>query len=876
VIERLNQILEGRYVVERAIGSGGMATVYVAEDVRHARRVAVKVLRPELAAVLGADRFLGEIRTTARLQHPHILSLFDSGESDGLLFFVTPYIEGDTLRDRLEREGQLTVDEAVRIACEVADALDYAHRQGVIHRDVKPANILLHDGRAIVADFGIALAVSEAGGDRITETGLSLGTPHYMSPEQATGEHRLDARTDIYALGCVLYEMLAGEPPHVGPTAQAVLARVLTAEPRPVTEARKTVPANVSAALTTALAKLPADRFQDAQDFAEALRDPAYATPGGHGEESASAGEAAAGTSRRHGVSLALNGVLAVAVVALGVLAFGPERGRLPAPSPWVTRVPMDIDLSTLAAAPTLSPDGRRFAWITREGIHVRALDQLEDRILPDTEGADGLFFSPDGRSLGYVFGGRLRIADLEGGPTRTLVDDASGGLWSEDGWIYFGRDLPFMPGPGRLPPGMEILRVREEGGVAERVLAPDSAVGFRPRWVTTGSGLLGTRFELTPGTFGPPTAGPPSVAVLDPERGTVEVLVAGRNPAYDPQTGHLLFLAGQALMAAPYDPRSRQLTGEPFAAGPRAAFFELSRDGTLWIAERTRTPRAPVVLDRRGEATGIDTPLSGPDDLPILAASRDGRRLVLGHTPQDGSGMIRWVHEHPGGPTVRLPEPAGFFAAWTSDGRHVLLTGEDGVYRVPPDASMPPERVVEADGIGWIQAVPGGGMVFEFSNGRDLDVGGASPSGDLRTLVGGEGNQEDPSVSPDGRWLAYESDETGRPEVYVRALDSEGSGRRLSVEGGNNPLWGGAGDRLFFTNAARELEMLTLRVDPDLEVVGRTTLFDASPYGRIFPGPGDTVFFTTRNAMPEEGARLVLVRNWSRELLARAEEAGG
>ncbi|HXH27564.1 MAG TPA: serine/threonine-protein kinase, partial [Candidatus Polarisedimenticolia bacterium] len=208
ITDRLSAALADRYRIERQLGQGGMATVYLAQDLKHDRRVAIKVLRPELAAVLGAERFLAEIKTTANLQHPHILALHDSGEVDGTVFYVMPFVEGETLRDRLNREKQLPVADAVRIATEIAGALDYAHRKGIIHRDIKPENILLHEGQALVADFGIALAAANTGGTRMTETGMSLGTPHYMSPEQASGERDLDARTDVYALGCVLYEML--------------------------------------------------------------------------------------------------------------------------------------------------------------------------------------------------------------------------------------------------------------------------------------------------------------------------------------------------------------------------------------------------------------------------------------------------------------------------------------------------------------------------------------------------------------------------------------------------------------------------------------------------------------------------------------------
>jgi len=275
---RLNTALADRYRIERELGQGGMATVYLAQDLRHDRKVALKVLKPELAAVLGAERFVVEIKTTASLQHPHILPLFDSGTADGFLYYVMPFIAGETLRAKLDRETQLGIEEAVRITTQVADALDYAHRQGVIHRDIKPENILLHDGRPMVADFGIALALSAAAGGRRTETGLSLGTPHYMSPEQATAEKEITARSDVYSLASVLYEMLTGSPPHTGASAQQIIMKIVTDEPRPVTELRKSVPPNVAAAVAQALEKLPADRFATAHAFAEALTSPGYAT----------------------------------------------------------------------------------------------------------------------------------------------------------------------------------------------------------------------------------------------------------------------------------------------------------------------------------------------------------------------------------------------------------------------------------------------------------------------------------------------------------------------------------------------------------------------------------------------------------------------
>src|SRR2546422_370495 len=271
---QLRAALADRYALERELGRGGMATVYLARDLKHGRPVAIKVLRPEIAAALGPERFLREIEVAARLTHPHILPLHDSGQAAGFLYYVMPYIERESLRDRLEREGQLPLEEALRITREVASALSYAHSHDVVHRDIKPENILLSGGEAVVADFGIARAITQAGGRGLTETGIPVGTPAYMSPEQASGQSRIDGRADIYALGCTLYEMLAGDPPFLASTPQAVLARQsLDPVPRLHT-VRQTVPSFVEQAITKALAKVPADRFATAAQFAEALTGP--------------------------------------------------------------------------------------------------------------------------------------------------------------------------------------------------------------------------------------------------------------------------------------------------------------------------------------------------------------------------------------------------------------------------------------------------------------------------------------------------------------------------------------------------------------------------------------------------------------------------
>jgi serine/threonine-protein kinase len=321
--QRLGAALADHYRIERELGAGGMATVYLAHDLKHDRKVAIKVLKPELAAVLGAERFLSEIKVTANLQHPNLLPLFDSGEAEGLLYYVMPYIEGETLRTRLQREQQLPIDDTVRMVLLMAGALDFAHARGVIHRDLKPENILLQAGQPIIADFGIALAVSNAGGERVTQTGISLGTPHYMSPEQAAGDRTVDARSDQYALAALIYEMLTGEPPHTGATAQVIVARLMAETPRSITSARPAVSKGIDAAVQRALSKAPADRFPTCVDFARIVTTHA----------------AVAATQPRSLVRVAVGGLAAAAVIIAGVA--------------WQRRAPpAGANLSSIAVLP--------------------------------------------------------------------------------------------------------------------------------------------------------------------------------------------------------------------------------------------------------------------------------------------------------------------------------------------------------------------------------------------------------------------------------------------------------------------------------------------------------------------------------------------
>ena len=461
-MERLATALADRYRLDRELGQGGMATVYLAHDLKHDRDVAIKVLHPDLGAALGGERFLSEIRTTARLQHPHILPLLDSGDADGLLYYVMPLVTGETLRARLDRERQLPIADAVRIAREVASALDYAHRHNVIHRDIKPENILLHDGSALVADFGIALAVQSAGGQRMTQTGLSLGTPQYMSPEQAMGERTIDARSDIYALGAVTYEMLVGDAPFTGSSVQAIVAKVLSEKPTSLRTLRDTVPMQVEQTVFTALAKLPADRFDSAKTFADALANTGFQPPLDVAAHNISPGRAAGSSGWK-----AVASVLAfIAVGAAGLAAWtftrtsGDARDVGLAPT---SPLRMEDTYRNFAVA----HDGSFLVYEAKIGessqLWYRSLTGTDAHAITGTEGAMGTpRMAPDDKSVAFLAGGDMKIASLGGGQVVTVgtATDPHGGSWLASGRLFFsdddGRTLRFLDpgtGPGRTVP---------------------------------------------------------------------------------------------------------------------------------------------------------------------------------------------------------------------------------------------------------------------------------------------------------------------------------------------------------------------------------------------------------------------------------------
>ncbi|HEY8062063.1 MAG TPA: protein kinase, partial [Gemmatimonadales bacterium] len=582
--ERLRASLADRYTIERELGAGGMATVYLAQDIKHDRKVAVKVLRPELAAVIGAERFLAEIKTTANLQHPHILPLFDSGVADSFLFYAMPFIEGESLRDRLTREKQLPISDAVRIASEVASALDYAHRHGVIHRDIKPENILLHDGSALVADFGIALAVSTAA-TRMTETGMSLGTPHYMSPEQAMGEREITARSDVYALGCVTYEMLAGEPPFTGPTAQAIIARVMTEEPRSLTRQRKNVPAEVEDAVHRALEKLPADRFATAAEFGAALGGDAPGIP----RRTTRARRPSAGGRERQGwgrylpwaaIPAAVLGLLIGLILHRGGSPAGRSlRAALLAPSQGCDFA--DVGTSNLIQ---LSPDGAALAFVARcDGVNalwVRNMATGASRVLPGTTNAIYPFWSPDGQSVGFFAEGRLKRIDLQTGTIRDLAPALAGrgGSWNRDGVIIYAPDV-----------FGSLFRVSASGGDARQLTtAPrgDQATHRLPYFLPDG------RHYLFVEGVGNTYQG--AVLVGDLSSTTTRKLMdTPSNVVF--ADGQLFYAHDGALFAQPFSPGTATVSGAAIAVVPGVEAWPFKFLGNFSVANGLlvyRTPR--------------------------------------------------------------------------------------------------------------------------------------------------------------------------------------------------------------------------------------------------------------------------------------------
>jgi len=878
--ERLKVAIADRYVIERELGAGGMATVYLAHDLKHDRKVALKVLRPELAAVIGAERFLQEIKVTANLQHSHILPLYDSGAAEGFLFYVMPYVEGETLRTKIDREKQLGVDEAVGLTRAVAAALEHAHKQGVVHRDIKPENILLREGDPLIADFGIALAVSHAGGNRLTETGLSIGTPHYMSPEQAMGDRELDARSDVYSLAAVLYEMLTGEPPYTGSTAQAIVARVITEEPRSITLQRRTVPPHVADAVHKALNKLPADRFSSAVSFAEALVTPGYVTP-----SHTRAGTATLATPQRRDWRLfALAGslVVAVAVAVLGWMRSTP----VPGVARFVVSLPADQNIANrIGTTLAIAPDGSRLVYVgpseTGTQLWLRAMGDLQATPIPGTAGAYSPFFSPDGQRVAFfTVGGstpELRVVSLTGGPPITLTDSVAplGGSWSDDGYLYVSK---------LLTPNDGIARVSAAGGELELLALPDTAATREYHWpdaLPGGHGVL-----LTSSASSNTDA---DIGVLDLATGEVETILRGVAARYVAPGWIVYTRADGALLAAPFDARRLEATGpsSPLLEGvvlksQGASEFTVSRTGTLVYLTGDAETDQLTWVQRDGAEHIVDATLR--QAFSSAALSPEGQRIALSYTDENGENL--WLYDLGQATMSRLSFGGDLNerAAWHPDGRFITyMSNADGpraLYTVPADGSAPStltlsaeRNIQEAD---WsrdgkvlvYREGPGGSTV------RDVLYRRAGDDTTRYEFLATTFDELNPKLSPDGRWLAYISNESGRDEVYVRPFPGPGGRWQVSTAGGTEPLWAHSGRELFYRSADDQLVRAEVMSGSGFVVGARTPLFSVESYKSdrnhtlYDVSPDDQRFLMIKSG---GGSRqVIVVLNWFGEVAQR------
>ena len=887
VLNRLASALADRYRLDRELGAGGMATVYLAQDLKHDRKVAIKVLRPELSAVIGAERFLREIKTIATLQHPHILGLIDSGAVNGTAYYVMPFVEGESLRDRLRREKQLPIADAVRIATEVGAALDYAHRHGVIHRDIKPENVMLHDGSALVADFGIALAVSSAGGgSRMTETGMSLGTPHYMSPEQAMGEREITARSDVYALGVVTYEMLSGDPPFTGSTAQAIIAKVMTEKPASLQRQRERVPDAVEDAVLTALEKLPADRFGSAAEFAAALGDTAgrSRTRISAGARSARASRGSAGWGARLRDPLVLGlGALAVA----GLLLAAWTRRTVPsAPAPVVR--------FTLPAAPSgrtsslgysslaVSLDGRLLVYLGqgdngRQQLMVRAMDDVAVRPLPGTEDAGHPIFSPDGKWVAFIRGNQLYRIAVDGAAPQllgTAPGTFNGFSWSSSGVLVISGNtalftMPEAGGPSRLLG--DTTHVAGEQYRDGPLVVDDAHSVIYSSW--SGSSPGSARIAIAP-------LGPGETTVLDIKGVTPLGLVDGT----------LVYVnAAGIVMGVPVDVVKRRLLGPPFQLidnvsinfGTGLARASLSPTGTLFYQSGTQFSRV-VVAGADGSTRVL---LGDRRDYSFPRLSPDGRQLALTIGSADHRDV--WLDEFASGTLTRLTTEglSNERPEWSPDSRRVLFRsdrdGNTAIWWRPADLSAEATVLLKGNRLDVFEAVlspDARSLVYQLDTaGADLYYRAMSGDSAPHPIANNPAAIETmPRLSPDGRWIAFSTNESGRDEVVVQPFPGPGGRVQVSTDGGSEPVWSRDGRRLFY-RGGRDLMAAVIRPNPAFTVVARdsvlvdTYMYATNPHANydVMPDGNHFIFLEA-----DDEGELIVVANWTSVLRARV--AGG
>jgi serine/threonine-protein kinase len=867
LLEHLKSALADRYKIERELGAGGMATVYLAHDIKHDRKVALKLLRPELAAMIGAERFLNEIKVTANLQHPHILPLHDSGEADSFLYYVMPFVEGDTLRDKIDREKQLGIEDAIELTRAVASALDYAHRQGVIHRDIKPENILLHDGQALVADFGIALAVSAAGGTRLTETGLSIGTPHYMSPEQAMGDRALDARSDVYSLGAVLYEMLTGDPPYTGSTAQAIVAQVITEKAPPVTAVRDTVPQHVNTSIAKALNKLPADRFASAADFATALTTPGFALPLATGARGASATD----LRWRTRFFVAAGAAVVFLVAALVANSRSPEGATL---SSYDVGLPDSAPtFLALPKALSVAPDGSFAIYVawrdTTTELWYRSLTEPVARPIPGTLRGGAPVVSPDGAHIAFQTPGLgLRVVAVEGGsPTaiaNTIYPDVT---WTSNTTLLIvdgdGSDLQRLDVSGQalsasptpycipartMPDGRRLLCGGGDNKSAYSVTpGTDSTIPILPTTAADEnaanaglrSGLRGADFRIVDGEY------LVYMSIAGDLRGTtidVDRLRVGRSVTLVP-----------GIRRMPY-----------FGLGQ----FDISANGTLVYSPGENAEVGYIVRYRPAE--GLDTLPAPPAAYMRYDVSEDGGRLaaaVEGVQDQE----LHVIDLSTGRSQILLTADYVGHPLWEPSGNSLIVDLDGATVRASPTASGAPDTILASE---FAPAAFLADSVVLGEHGEviaRLDLSTNPPV--IDTIIPAAAF---PAVSPDGRWLAYNS--AGLFRLFLSPLDDLDTRYEIAVDH-HDAQWISSTDLVFSQYGdVHVFKIASLRAGTDPPMSGMrewyvTPLLTESP-GRTFTVTPDAGVIYVQGPPRRTGTYLRVVPNWVEQMKRAVDEA--
>jgi Tol biopolymer transport system component/predicted Ser/Thr protein kinase len=821
----------GPYEILAAIGAGGMGEVYRARDARLNRIVAIKVLpahladRPELR-----ERFEREARTVASLNHPHICSLFDIGRQDGIDFLVMEYLEGETLAHVLTK-GRLPLEQALQFAIEIADALDKAHRKGVTHRDLKPGNIMLTKSGTKLLDFGLAKLQQETGpssmqlsqvataDEPLTASGTIVGTLQYMAPEQLEGTG-VDARTDIFAFGAVAYEMATGKRAFEGKSQASLIAAILEREPPPMSSLQPMTPPALDRVVKKCLRKDRNDRWQSARDVTDELK--WIAESGSHAGGSVPTAEANGfHTLGRRELIIGAGSLLSGAVIA-GVAAWDLK----PAPPQPVSRLlinlPSGQQLAGLENGPAvaLSPDGAHLAYAAREGgaqqLYLRAMDSLEAKSIPGTEGASAPFFSPDGQWLGFFVGGKLKKVSVSGGAALTLgvVAQPHGASWGSQGIIVFGHTN-----------GSALEGVLDAGGSPQPLTRLEKGeVGHRwPEFLPGGKAVL---FTAGTGTTNWNNAKVAIESLGSKERRNL--IPVATQPRYAP-TGHLVYAQGGTLMAVPFDPQRLAVTGEavPVVEGTLqstssgAAQYSFSTEGSLvYVSGGIQSAQNKLVWVSR---SGAEQPLAAPTrayDSPRL--SPGGRRVAVGISEQETQ---IWLYDISRETLTRLTFEGGInaYPVWTPDGTRIAFSsnkeGPLSIFWQLADGSGGMERLNSSEYIQTPHSWSADGRLLAFievnpSTGVDiwvLRMGDPSPSsGQVPSTGSGQVRKAQPFLrtpfsegaarfSPDGRWLAYISDESGQYEIYVQSYPGPGGKWQISTEGGTEPVWNPNGRELFY-----------------------------------------------------------------------------